>query len=198
MRGGLVLAGGASRRFGGTDKALLRASNGRTLLAEVVFRLGFLDELVVSTSSQERATRYAKMAGTRTVIDGYPGILGGMLAGLEAMSSESVFVAGVDMPLLSRSVIERQFSMMADHDAVVPRHPNGFLEPLHLVVMRAPTVSALRRLCTYGERKVAKLFAELSTHYLPVESLRDIDPDLQSFTNVNDPRGLEILLDRPD
>lgn len=193
-RGGLILAGGESRRFGGRDKSLLRVTNGRSLLAEVAHRLGFLDELVVSTSSEERATVYSRITGSRAVVDRYPGILGGMLAGLESMSSGMVFVAAVDMPLLRRSVIERQFSMVAGHDAVVPHHPNGFLEPLHLVVTRDPAVSALNSLCSCGVRKVARLFDEIDTLYLPVESLRDLDPKLESFTNVNDQRTLARVL----
>lgn len=63
MRGGIILAGGESRRFGGVDKALLDLGRGRTLMEEVSGRLAFLDELIISTSSRERADRYTELTG---------------------------------------------------------------------------------------------------------------------------------------
>jgi molybdopterin-guanine dinucleotide biosynthesis protein A len=193
LKGGIVLAGGGAKRFGGIDKSLARAGNGRTFLEEVAMRLSFLDELVVATSDSSRAVRYHRLTGVRAIVDGHPGILGGILAGLESLSAEEVFLAAVDMPLLRPDVIRRQFDALQGWDVVVPLHPNGFIEPLHVVLKRAPSIDALRILCGRGERKVSRLFDGLRTNYLPVELLRELDPELECFTNINDPGALRLL-----
>ncbi len=192
-RGGIVLAGGSAKRFGGVDKSLARAASGRTLLEEVATRLSFLDELVIATSDRDRASRYSGITGVRAVVDGRPGILGGILAGLESLGAEEVFLAAVDMPLLRRDVIRRQFDALPGWDVVVPLHPNGFIEPLHVVLRRGPSIDALGSLCGRGERKVSRLFDALRTRYLPVGLLKDLDPELKCFTNINDLGALRLL-----
>jgi molybdopterin-guanine dinucleotide biosynthesis protein A len=186
VRGGIILAGGLSKRFGGVDKALLEVGDGRTLLEEVVNRLTFLDELVISTSNSERAARYSRLTGVRSCIDCTPGILGGILAGLSQIHSDFAFVTAADMPFLRREVVDHEFSLVDGYQAVVPRHPNGFIEPLHVVLERSSAEEALKGICERGERKVSRLFDSLRTLYLPVEELQDVDPELESFTNVND------------
>jgi molybdopterin-guanine dinucleotide biosynthesis protein A len=196
LRGGIILAGGGARRFGGMDKSLARACNGRTFLEEVANRLRFLDELVIATSNRDRADRYCEISGVRAVVDGHPGILGGILAGLEALGTDEVFLAAVDMPLLRRDVIARQFDALPGWDVVVPLHPNGFIEPLHIVLRRAPSIDALRILCGRGERKVSRLFEELRANYMPVNLFKELDPELECFTNINDSEALRLLQER--
>jgi molybdopterin-guanine dinucleotide biosynthesis protein A len=194
MRGGIILAGGKSKRFGGVDKALLDLGGGRTLLEEVAMRLVFLDELIISTSNRDRADRYSELTGIKSCIDCSPGILGGILAGSRQIDSEYVFVTAADMPLLRRDVIEHQFSLVDGFQAVVPIYPNGFIEPLHVVLERAPAIGVLRGICERGERKVSRLFDSLKTLYLPVDDFSEIDPELESFTNVNDLEKLNDLI----
>lgn len=190
----MVLAGGKSSRFNGIDKSLLDLGNGRTLVEEVAGRLEFLDETVISTSSDERADSYRRLTGLNAVVDEYPGILGGILSGCRALGAPEVLVVGVDMPLLKREVIECQFSAMQGYDAVVPRHPNGFIEPLHSTLDRASVLDPLKAICESGTRRVSELFDLVRTYYLPVEAIRPIDPGLDCFTNVNDEQMLGSIL----
>ncbi len=189
LRGCVVLAGGSSRRFGeGMDKLLFQVGDGRTLIEVVVARLDFFDEIVISTSTPEKASRYRSMTGMKTVVDSSPGIPGGILSGCRALSTESIFVVGADMPMVKRRVVEQQFSAMEGYQAVVPLHTNGYIEPLHSTIKRQSSLSVLKAICASGERRARSLFENLQTCYLPVESLKALDPDLESFTNVNDER----------
>jgi len=190
------LAGGRSSRLGGRDKALTRLGRGRTLIEEVVGRLGFIEEIIVATSDEKRASIYGRVTGVKVVVDSYPGILGGILSGLRGLSAEEVFITGVDMPLLSKRIILRQFECLYGFEAVVPRHSNGFLEPLHSVVRRIPALGVLERLGSSEIVRVARLFKGMNTRYLPVSELRALDPQLESFTNVNDRETLERVLKR--
>lgn len=173
---------------------MLRVGRGKTLIEEVVGRLGFLKEVVISTSDAERASKYSNITGLRAVVDSYPGILGGLLSGLRTLSAEEVFVAGVDMPLLRRTVILHQFGSLQGFEAVVPKHPNGFIEPLHAAIRRTPSVAVLERLRSSRIVRVSELFKALDTRYLPVSELRSLDPQLESFTNVNDEETLRRVL----
>lgn len=193
-RGGVILAGGGSSRFNGHDKSLLDLGNGRTLVQEVARRLQFLDEMVVSTSSEERAHRYHELTGLKAVVDEYPGIPGGILSGCRALNAPEVLVVGVDMPLLKKEVIECQFSAMQGYQAVVPRHPNGFIEPLHSTMDRVSVLGPLKTICEAGVLRVSRLFELVSTYYMPVEAIKSLDPDLDCFANVNDERTLRSIL----
>lgn len=193
-RGCVILAGGSSSRFNGLDKSLLDLGNGRTLVQEVAGRLKFLGETVISTSSDERADSYRRMTGLKAVVDDYPGILGGILSGCRVLRAAEVLVVGVDMPFLKREVIECQFSAMHGYDAVVPRYPNGYIEPLHSTLERASVMEPLRTICESRVRRVSRLFDLVRTYYMPVEVIRALDPGLDCFTNVNDERTLRSIL----
>ena len=54
------------------------------------------------------------------------------------------------------------------------------------MVERAPAIGVLQGICEVGVRKVSRLYESLKTRYVPVEDLAQLDPDLESFTNVND------------
>ena len=192
-RGGIILAGGNSARFGGLDKTLVDLGNGKTLIEVVAGRLKFLDEVVVSTSSENRAEEYHRATGLETVVDSHPGILGGVLAGCRTLSTRTVFVAGADMPFLKENVIRCQFLVLEGFQAVVPVHPNGFIEPLHVTIERIPAICGLEKLCRAGVRRVSRLFDRLKTYYIPVEELTRLDPQLDCFTNINDEKTLRSI-----
>ena len=62
-----------------------------------------------------------------------------------------------------------------------------------LVLERSSAVDVLGGICDRCERKVSRLFDSLRTFYLPVEDLKDMDPELESFTNVNDLKKLREI-----
>jgi len=189
--GGIILAGGHSRRFGDRDKLLIDLGYGRTMIEEVAGELSFLEDCVISTGEAGRARRYRELTGIRTALDRGRGILAGILAGCLDLSTELVFVVGADMPFIRREVIEFQIGSATDFDAVVPRYPNGYLEPIHSVLRRTPAIGKLEGLCGSGQRRVGLLFECLNTRYLPVELMAGKDPDLGCFTNINDRSALE-------
>ncbi len=185
MRGAVVLAGGEAKRFGGLDKMFLQIQEGITLIEAVVKRLDFVDEVVVATNNEEKAKRISLLLDVPCLIDSYPGILGGILSGLRHLSSEEVLVLGGDMPLVNSSVVNRLFSNLKEYEAAVPIHPNGFIEPLHGVLRRSRAIRVLPKMGAF--MRVRRLYEDLNTAWVPVSTLRELDPELLSFTNVNDP-----------
>jgi molybdenum cofactor guanylyltransferase len=130
---GLVLAGGASSRFG-RDKAFARVGGVR-LIDRALASLADAEAISVMIGSHERltATAAALPQGIAAVVDDHPGQ--GPLAALATAASRHrgawLAVLAVDLPLVPRAwwplLAERHVAGAA---AVVPRDASGRWEPL--------------------------------------------------------------------
>lgn len=125
---GLILAGGASRRFG-TDKARV-AVEGRTMIARVFEAVSAVTgEVLVSV--REGDEDYGLPA--RVVKDAVPGAgpLAGLEAGLRACRTPWLLVVACDMPFLTAEALDAVTRPRAHGlDAVVARTPDGRTQPL--------------------------------------------------------------------
>ena len=109
---GIVLAGGLSRRMGGGDKAL-RTLGGRSILDRVIARAAPQVEVLALNANGDPA-RFAE-TGLPVVpdsVEGFPGPLAGVLAGLEwarnrASGCTHVASFACDAPFLPEDLVER-------------------------------------------------------------------------------------------
>ena len=171
----------------GRDKRLLpwgtdAAGQPRTLLQSVVDTLAAVaDDVIVVANDQPDVER------ARVVPDAIPGSgsLGGILSGIEAARHERVFVAAADMPFLNVALVRDLLGRLEGHDAVVPI-VGGRPEPLHAVYGPA-VATAARRQIARGQLKIALAFEGLDVVRVPEAELRELDPELRSFRNVNTP-----------
>ena len=130
MRAAIVLAGGAARRLGGVDKALVEIG-GTTMLDRVLAAAApSVDELVVV--GPQRATN---VPGVRFTLEHRPG--GGpvpaVTAGLGVVpEADMVVVLAVDLPLLETEHIATLAAGLADAaaDAVAAADHRGQPNPL--------------------------------------------------------------------
>ncbi len=183
---GVILAGGASSRFG-SNKALA-SHDGRPLISHAADTLEhlFAQRLLVTNTPETYA-----FLGWPSVADRFRGAgpLAGIHAALGAIATERAFVTGCDMPFLSESLVRRLAELaVGDCDVVVPC-PGGRPEPLYAVYRRRclPTIEAhLRR----DERKIGLIFASLKVRRLEEDELLAMLPDLGTFLNVNRPTDL--------
>ena len=106
----------------------------------------------------------------------------------------SAFVAACDVPLLVPALVRRMIELSAGHEIAVP-HVGGFDQPLaavyHLSVL--PHVEALLEA---DRLRPAYLFDRVSTRRVTADELADVDPELQSLTNVNSPQEYLAVLER--
>jgi molybdopterin-guanine dinucleotide biosynthesis protein A len=121
------------------------------------------------------------------------GPLAGMDAGFTALADEcaAAFVTSCDHPFLSAAVITRLIGWLNDHPAVVVSHEDR-LYPL-TAVYRVTVRELLRQ--RLGDRmlRVHEFARSCGAHIVPADMLRDIDPDLDSLRNVNDPAMLQEM-----
>ncbi len=75
-------------------------------------------------------------------------------------------------------------------DAAIPLWENGMTEPLHAVYRRQALVE---RFAGAEARSMRDLMAGLAVHYVDCNLLRQYDPGLLTFTNINNADDLSRL-----
>jgi molybdopterin-guanine dinucleotide biosynthesis protein A len=187
---GVVLAGGAGRRFG-RDKALLTL-DGETLLARVVRILGGVAAEVLVLGPSERASLLNGLPA-RVIPDDRPGSgpLPAIATALRRMRGERTVAVATDMPLLNPALLAYLLDRSDGYDVTVPR-VGGRGQPLHAVYARTclPFIEAqLAR----GDLAIHRIFSEVRTLTIEEDEIARIDPELLSFRNVNTPADWEEM-----
>ncbi len=183
--GGIILAGGQSRRMG-RDKAQLRLqSDGPTLLERAIISLRAVvgDNLIVIANQPKKY-----LLDLVVVSDNFPG--NGPLAGLEAgltvsQMNYNILVA-CDMPFLQVPLLQAlvNWANEGDWDAVVPLNQEGLPEPLCAVYQRR-TLEVARDFLQQKRNKMADFLEAINTRYLTISYYEEFDPQLRSFKNLN-------------
>jgi len=183
---GIVLCGGGSRRMGQTKVFL---SFGAEFMLQRVVRLvgeAVGPMVVVAARGQALPELPAQVVVTH---DGRPdrGPLEGMAAGLRSLAglAEVAFVAACDVPLLHPPLIGRVVELLGDHDAAVP-HVAGRDHPL-LGAYRLTVLRQVVDLLAVDQLRPTRLLDCIGTRRIMPVELADVDPLLESLTNLNTP-----------
>ena len=183
---GVVLAGGRSRRMGGTPKALL-PFGGRPLIQHIVETLGsVLSDCLVVTNTPEL---YAFL-GCPLVGDVFPdgGSLGGIYSGLAAVPGDAALCVACDMPFLSPGLLAYLVGRSDEADVVIP-DAGGELQPLHAVYGKA-CLPAMERRLRAGRLKVTGFFEDVRVLTVPAEVIAAYADPARAFMNLNTPEDL--------
>jgi molybdopterin-guanine dinucleotide biosynthesis protein A len=187
---GLLLAGGRSRRMPGVNKAFAEI-NGRPMIQHVLDSLKACFD-AVHIVAKDRAT-YADL-GIPVIEDRLPvqSPLAGIHAGLAAVATDYVFCCPCDMPLIQPPLIRRLLAEVTPGvDAVVPRL-GPYYQPLCAIYSRR-CLPEVADLLAEGELKVDRLYAAVVLKEVPERLLREADPHLHAFINVNTPADLSAV-----
>ncbi len=192
--GGVVLAGGRSRRMGGADKALLRVG-GKTLLARTIEALRpQVGPLVISTGNDQISRA---VTGLPVVADPRPdgaGPLAGILAGLEWLGKTSprccwLVSVPVDAPLFPADLV---FRLVAAAEAggceLALACSNGRTHPVFGLWSVALTEALRRAVIEEDLRKV-----ERWTGRYRLATVEWCSQPYDPFLNVNTPQELAQL-----
>lgn len=146
---GVVLAGGDSTRFGGSnDNKAIATLNGDTFIERIA--------VTVDTLSQNPPTVAVRNGEQRDEIDrflnrrvryvydepSFSGPVGGLFAAAEKADARWLFVCACDMPLISREAVSWLFGKLRESnenslpDALVVLDEEGKPEPLHSIYRR--------------------------------------------------------------
>jgi molybdopterin-guanine dinucleotide biosynthesis protein A len=192
MRSAIVLVGGEARRAGGREKYFF-SFNGRTFIEHILDALReVVDEVVLAARDPAQCERFSHLEGVRCVSDIRKGIgpTGGLHAGVLEARGDLVAVIACDMPCINARVLGHLFSLIDDYDAVIPAWNPEMLEPLHAVYRRSALLAYLEE---PGHRSLREMVKAMRVRYVEIEDLRQMDPDLVTFTNVNKIEELEKI-----
>jgi len=184
-----VLAGGRSMRMG-VDKTLLPV-DGESLLTRVVEAVGTVcAHTVVVTNRPEALADAGLPRDIPVLVDevAYQGPLGGLVTALKDAPDDWVLAVAADMPWLQPALVRALWEARDGAQAVVPLTEKG-LEPL-LALYHRDCLPVARKVLASGRRRLVAMFGDLRVVEIPVEDLRNADPELVSLFNVNTPEDL--------
>jgi molybdopterin-guanine dinucleotide biosynthesis protein A len=182
----------------GVNKALLRMyDGGPTVVEMVVARLGEAgvgSPLLITNNPYEYA--FLRLECVPDDVEG-AGVLGGILTAVNHSERDRVLIVGCDMPLLSVGLLRYMMSVPGEYDVLVPRWSEGGevrVEPLH-AIYSVRQAGVIERQIAEGRRKVSDFLDGVDVTYLDESVMRQYDPGLRSFYNVNTPEEWERLKD---
>lgn len=187
---GVVLAGGAARRYGGRPKGLLEVG-GRRILDRVVDAIAAVTgapPLLVANAADAPVWR----PDLRTIPDARPGCgsLGGIYTAVLAGAPEPVLCVAWDMPFIPAALLEALADGAVAFDAFLPESGGRRgVEPLCAVYGAACRAPIERRLDA-GDLKAVAFHADVRTGILPLERVRTHGDPEELFFNVNTPADL--------
>ncbi|MDN7012241.1 molybdenum cofactor guanylyltransferase [Methanoculleus sp. FWC-SCC3] len=192
MRSAIVLVGGAAQRAGGREKYFF-TFRGKTFIERLTDTLKeAVDEIVVVARDPGQCERFGNIGDIRCISDVRRGLgpIGGLHAGALAVHGDYVFVAACDMPCIHPGVIRLLFDAAVGYDAAIPCWNADMLEPLHAVYRRSALLGYLEE---HKSLSLRAMIWSLNTRYVCVDKIREIDPGLLTFTNINNLEDLESI-----
>lgn len=192
--GGIVLCGGNSTRMG-TPKELL-PWHGRPLLVHVVEIVSRqVDTIVVSARPGQALPPLPPQV--TVIADPIPneGPLIGLEAAMDALHTRcrAAVVVACDHPLIRPTFLQRLIDLLGDHQAIVPMHDGQRFPLIAVYAMRTRTT--LTQLIAEGVRSVQRFAEACPARFVDSSFFRDVDPQLASLRNVNQPSDLAGTLD---
>ncbi|MES0445108.1 MAG: molybdenum cofactor guanylyltransferase [Desulfobacterales bacterium] len=184
---GVILAGGQNTRFSGINKAFVRVG-GKRILDRIygVFEELF-EEIILVTNDPLQYLEW----NFNIVTDLFPfrSSLTGIHAGLFFTTTSHAFCAASDIPFLKKELVETILdSIEPNIDIVIPATSKG-LEPLCSVYSKK-CLKPIEQQLIKQDLKIQKIFEKVRVKKLPENILRQNDPDLLSFYNINSPDDL--------
>jgi len=185
---GVILAGGKNSRFNGRNKAFLPV-RGKTVLERILESLdGFFQETLLITKTPAEYLDYDITIAT----DLFPSSssLTGLHAGLFYAATPFVFLVGCDTPFIKREVVQTILDHVeADCDVVMPETADG-MEPLCAVYAKS-CLGLIESHLRLNRFKISRVFQKKRLVRVPEGTLREKDPEMRSFFNINTPEDLK-------
>jgi molybdopterin-guanine dinucleotide biosynthesis protein A len=187
---GVVLAGGANKRFGGHSKSQI-VINGETIISRIIGTISSIfSEIILVTNTPEEFSEFSNCVITGDHFRN-TGPIGGIHAGMKISARDSIFVIASDMPLIQAEFILREVKYFEenDYDIVTPRI-GDLSEPLHSIY-RKSLLKDVEDFINAGTSKALwEFFRKSNVGYMDLDDADDIK---DIFLNVNSPSDLALV-----
>jgi len=192
-----ILAGGDSSRF--KSKKSLAKFRGRPLISHMIEIAGQLSDnvLVVVSNEADSSALRESVEEAMLVVDPDDSVrcaLTGAITAFEHTDTRYTLLLPVDTPLANVHLLRTLCDLREGHGAVVPSWPSGYIEPLHSVYLSEHAYSQGLVVSKAGRHRMRDLLDGLSNvMYVSTIVLKEIDPELTTFTNINTEPDLREL-----
>ena len=185
---GVILAGGMNTRFSGQDKAFLSVGGKRIIDHLYSIFNALFEDIILVTNDPHKYLEW----DSNIVTDLFPvrSSLTGIHTGLFYSSNPFAFFAACDTPFLKKELVEIIINSIEQGvDVVVPETQAGF-EPLCAVYSKE-CLKQVEQQIIQNKLTIRQLFQKRRVKKIPEKILREKDPDLISFFNINTPQDQE-------
>lgn len=185
---GIILAGGKHTRLPGINKALVKIGNKRIIDYIIDTFNGLFEETIIVTNEPEK---FLDINAT-LVTDLYPFrcSLTGLHTGLYYSKTPYSFFTACDSPLLKKEMVKIVLNEIEEKfNVIVPEISEG-MEPL----CAAYSKTCLKPVEDHLNRKILqikRIYKKIKLKIIGEKHLREVDPHLDSFFNVNTPQDLK-------
>jgi len=185
---GIILSGGRSTRMG-ENKAFIQIEGVPIIQRILALFRELFGEIIIVTNQEELFEKI----DARIVVDLLPnaGALGGLYTGLFFSSFRYSFCVACDMPFLNGSLIKHLSGRLQGYDVIVPRTRDG-LQPLHAYYSR-DCIEPIKKLMQEGKHKIIDFYPMVKLNVIHEDELDALDPDGESFININTPEELDSI-----
>ena len=193
MIGAVILAGGAGNRIGG-DKPLIDF-RGKKLINYVIDAASSVSDEIIVVVDEDEEQKFKAIVPedvdvTVDLMSG-GGPLIGLYSGLRQIRYEYAVALPCDSPFLNLEVLRCLLCEARGVDAVIPQWPNGYIEPLHSIYRVSAALRCSEEALDEGKLRIHDMIDRLEKpRFVSVESLREFDPELLTFFNINSPEDL--------
>lgn len=185
---GVILAGGMNTRFSGRDKAFLSVGGKRIIDHLYSLFDALFEDIILVTNDPYKYLEWDM--NIVTDLFSVRSSLTGIHAGLFYTLNPFAFFAACDTPFLKKELVETIISSIEQRvDVVIPETPAG-LEPLCAVYSKE-CLRPVEQQIIQKKFKIEQLFKKQRVKKIPEKILREKDPDLISFFNINTPQDQE-------
>jgi molybdopterin-guanine dinucleotide biosynthesis protein A len=184
---GVILAGGQNRRFSGQNKAFLDIVGTNTLDRIYHLFTDLFEEIILVTKDPRQYLHYDMLIVT-DFFD-VPSSLTGIHAGLFYSSNPYAFFTACDTPFLKKELVQTVLDCIdPGFDAVIPETSKG-MEPLCAAYSKN-SLNTIEQHLVQNKLKIIRIFKKRRVKMISEKVLRQADPKLLSFFNINTPEDL--------
>lgn len=184
---GVILSGGLNTRMGGKSKAFL--SVGRERILDRLYQTmgGLFEELLLVTNEPIEYLSWDMLIVTDLIP--VRSALTGIHAGLFHAPSSHIFVTACDMPFLKKAMVNALLDLLEPKwDVIIPVTAKG-PQPLCAIYSKR-CIKPIEDQLQGQASKIVSFFSKVRVQEVPEDTLRELDPDLDSFFNINTPGDL--------
>jgi molybdopterin-guanine dinucleotide biosynthesis protein A len=184
---GVILAGGASKRFNGLIKSMI-VIDGKTIISRMIDIISdIFSEIIIVSNTPDLFKEYKNC---RIISDHFlnMGPLGGIHSALIDTTKEAIFAFAGDMPMLDREIIASQidFYNVNKCDIVIPVIQQS-IEPLHGIYKKTLASLLEDYLKMNMAHAVREFLKKADVQYMQMDNS---EKSKIAFTNINSPRDL--------